>query len=222
MSLTKAVIFDLDGTILDTLNDLADSMNRVLIELGCATHQIAAYRYFVGDGIEKLAFRVLPEDRRDSQTVDRCVEMMRQDYGQNWQKKTCLYDGIAEMLTSLSEKKIKLAILSNKPDNLTKTVVRHFFPQWNFEIIAGAREGIPKKPDPAGIFIIVKKFGFSRKEFLYLGDTSTDMKAARQAGIYSVGALWGFRTESELKQGGAMALLDKPMKLINYLEEQGR
>lgn len=211
------VIFDLDGTLLDTLDDLADSMNRVLSGFGFPTHPVDAYKRFVGDGIEKLAYRVLPGDRRDERTVMDCVREMRRDYGQHWADKTHLYPGIAEMLTALIADGIILAILSNKPDSFTQKVVSAYLERWRFEMVLGAVPEIAKKPDPAGALHIAEHLELPCEKILYIGDTNTDMVTAQRAGMFGIGVLWGFREAAELQASGAKALIAQPMELLNYV-----
>ncbi|MCK9295386.1 MAG: HAD family hydrolase [Desulfobulbaceae bacterium] len=213
----KAIIFDLDGTLLNTLEDLADSMNRVLVRMGFPTHPAAAYKYFVGDGIEILASRVLPDAQQNKQTIQRCVEEMKREYGAHWRDKTCPYNGVNDMLHALTERNLRLNILSNKPDALTQLTVSAFFPSYSFDIVTGAKKEIPKKPDPTSALHIVKALNLSRDQFLYLGDTNTDMETARNAGIFSLGALWGFRTASELRTSGAQALLEQPLDILQHI-----
>jgi phosphoglycolate phosphatase len=213
----KAVLFDLDGTLLDTLDDLADSMNRVLARMKFPVHPTNAYKYFVGDGMDELARRVLPETARDSSTIQNCIADMKQDYGAHWADNSKPYDGIPEMLDALREQGMRLVVLSNKPDNFTRATVEHFFPENMFELVAGARPEIKKKPDPAGAIIIADKIGLNPQQFLYLGDTATDMKTAVQAGMFPLGALWGFRTAEELQDSGAESLLKTPDEILNYI-----
>lgn len=213
----KAIIFDLDGTLLNTLEDLADSMNSVLMRMGLPTHPVDAYKYFVGDGIEKLASRALPETHQDKETVKSCVEEMQREYGAHWRVKTCPYKGIDAMLNSLAERSISLNVLSNKPDALTQLTVSAFFSSYSFDMVSGAKKEIPKKPDPTGALHIVKALNLSRDQFLYLGDTKTDMETARNAGIFALGALWGFRTASELRASGAHALLEQPLDILQHI-----
>lgn len=213
----KAIIFDLDGTLLNTLEDLADSMNRVLVRMGFPTHPADAYKYFVGDGIEILASRVLPENHQNRHTVKSCVEEMKREYGAHWQDTTCPYNGVNDMLHALSKRNISLNILSNKPDALTQITVSAFFPSYSFDIVAGAKKEIPKKPDPTSALHIVKTLKLSRDQFLYLGDTNTDMATAKNAGIFAIGALWGFRTASELRASGAQALLEQPLDILQHI-----
>ncbi len=198
----SAVLFDLDGTLLDTLADLADSANMVLADMGHPVHPVDAYRYFVGDGIRVLAQRVLPESVRDEQTVQRYVEAMRAVYAERQTIKTRPYEGVVEMLAALEERGLTMAILSNKPDDATRSIVKALLPARVFTLVRGVLPGGPIKPDPAGAIAVAAELGIPCREFLYLGDTSIDMKTAISAGMYAVGALWGFRDEAELRERG--------------------
>ena len=210
----KAVIFDLDGTLLDTLLDLADSTNRILRARGFPTHEIDAYRFFVGSGVTKLISRALPEKKRNAGVIADCVKAFRKDYGRNWKVSTRLYDGVPELLDALSERRVKMTVLSNKPHEFIKLCIQEFFPDWKFEMILGARDGIPIKPDPAGANEIAKGLGLSPSKIVYLGDSGVDMTTAVTAGMFPVGALWGFRPESELKKHGAVRTIKTPMELL--------
>lgn len=209
----RAVLFDLDGTLLDTLQDLADSMNRVLTGLGYLTHDTKKYQYFVGDGMEILARRALPPGTPSAEAA-KCAAAMKEEYGKHWADKTHPYKGIPELLESLAGRDIKPAILSNKPDDLTKVVVNKLLPQWRFKAVIGARTGVPKKPDPTMALAIATDLNILPEQFLYLGDTDTDMMTANAAGMYPVGALWGFRTADELTTAGAKTLIENPMDLM--------
>ena len=213
----KCVLFDLDGTLVDSLADLANSMNRVLTRQGLPPHPIQAYRYFVGNGINTLVQRALPVEAQQQNLVQDCVQKMRQEYAMHWADTTRPYPGIAQLLDTLATLGIQMAILSNKPDELTQEVVRKLLPEWDFAAVAGARETIPKKPDPAGALRIANLLHHEPADFLYLGDTNTDMQTARAAGMFAIGALWGFRTADELKEHGAQALLAVPMELCPLL-----
>lgn len=214
----KCVLFDLDGTLVDSLVDLADSMNRVLTRQGLPTHPVQAYRYFVGEGIITLVQRALPAEARQEDLVQECARKMRQEYALHWADTTRPYPGIAELLDALAGRGIEMAILSNKPDELTQQVVRTLLPGWHFAAVAGARETIPRKPDPAGALRIANLLRRESADFLYLGDTNTDMQTARAARMFALGALWGFRTADELKEHGAQALLSVPMELCPLLD----
>jgi phosphoglycolate phosphatase len=214
----SCVLFDLDGTLVDSLADLADSMNRVLTRHGLPSHPVQAYRYFVGEGIVKLVQRALPVEARQPDLIEECVREMREEYALHWADTTKPYPGIAELLDALTARQIEMAILSNKPDELTREVVRTLLPKWHFAVVAGARETIPRKPDPAGALRIADLLHRNPADFLYLGDTNTDMQTARGAGMFAIGALWGFRTAEELKKNGAQTLLSVPIELCRLLD----
>jgi len=213
----KAIIFDLDGTLLDTLTDLADSMNIALEHLGCPGHPRDAYRYFVGDGMKNLARRVLPPERRDKESIASCMQEMTEVYARRWTQNSKLYAGVPQMLTSLVDRGLTLTIFSNKPDDFTQKCVQHFLNKWPFAEISGAKDNIPKKPAPDGALTIAHNLGLKPADFLYLGDTNTDMKTATSAGMHPVGALWGFRSAEELTSAGAKELLTAPTDLFKYL-----
>ena len=211
----RAVLFDLVGTLLDTLEDLADSMNAVLCRMGFPVHPVESYRYFVGDGQEFLVRRALPEEKRgDEGTVRACVAEMREEYGRRWAAKTRPYEGIPELLETLAARSVKTAVLSNKPDDFTKIVVARFLPRWTFGAVRGLLPGGPRKPDPAGALAIAAELGLPPSDFVYLGDTATDIMTAVAAGMYPVGALWGFRTAGELFSAGAERLAARPEELL--------
>jgi phosphoglycolate phosphatase len=213
----KAVLFDLDGTLLDTIEDLTDSMNIVLKRLGFPGHTVGSCKKFVGDGVEVFALRALPETHRDDATVARCAADMREVYRKRWALKTRPYDGIAELLDGLTARNLKMAVLSNKPDDFTKAMVAELLARWRFASVLGVRPSVPKKPEPAAALEISKELTIPPGRFLYLGDTGTDMKTATAAGMFPVGAIWGFRTADELTEGGAEVLVDHPSKVLRLL-----
>ncbi|GAK55487.1 putative phosphoglycolate phosphatase, bacterial [Candidatus Vecturithrix granuli] len=214
----KAILFDLDGTLLDTLADLGNSMNRVLRSQGFPEHPLDAYRYFVGNGIRMLVTRTLPETVRDEKTLKRCLSLFLQEYDQHWKDETRPYDGVPEMLDALQTRGLKLAVFSNKPHDFTLLCVQELLSQWRFHAIAGQRETIPPKPDPGGALEIARTLNLSPSEFLYLGDTGTDMQTAVAAGMFPVGALWGFRPREELVEHGAQTLLEHPIDILELLK----
>jgi phosphoglycolate phosphatase len=214
----RAVLFDLDGTLLDTLEDLCDSVNRVLARNSFPPHPLDAYRYFIGDGAATLFTRALPPDHREERTLLRCLCQFREDYGINWNVKTRPYDGIPEMLDALVERGISLSVLSNKPHETTEKCVSGLLGRWSFDVVLGQREAVPKKPDPAGAQEIAGRIGIPPAAFVYLGDTGTDMRTARAAGMYPVGALWGFRPEEELRQQGARAFAETPRDFVAFID----
>lgn len=211
----QAVLFDLDGTLLDSLADLADSMNNVLAAMGFPRHPLAAYRYFVGDGVEMLVRRALPPEEVSAQKVKDGIALVRQEYGRNWAVKTRPYEGIVELLEELRGLGCTLAVLSNKPHAATVEVVDHFFPDRPFVAVWGAREKIARKPSPQGALLLARELGISPEQFLYLGDTDTDMRTAKGAGMKAVGAAWGFRTVGELQESGADAVIYRPQEMLS-------
>ena len=213
----RGVVFDLDGTLLDTLDDLAESMNAVLSSLGHSTHHVDAYRHFIGDGARKLAERALGKDGSSEEVVDRCIAAMRQEYGKRWARKTRPYEGIDALLEALEGRGVKAAVLSNKPDDFTKAMVDKFFSRHRFAAVAGAKDSVPRKPDPAGALAICQETRLVPGECLYVGDTNTDMKTACAAGMYAVGALWGFREADELLASGANVLVQHPREILKLL-----
>ncbi len=210
------VLFDLDGTLLDTLEDLADSTNRCLARLGFPGHPVEAYRYFVGDGLANLALRTLPAERRDPTTVQALQELFNGDYREHWADKTRPYEGIAGLLDGLAARGRPMAVLSNKPHAFTVEMVGHFFSAWRFAAVFGARESHPRKPDPAAALEAGGQMGLAPAQVLYAGDTRTDMETARNAGMFAVGVLWGFRPRAELEQSGAQALVARPAELLAW------
>lgn len=212
----KAVLFDLDGTLLNTIDDLGDSMNNVLTKLSYPTHSIESYKYFVGDGLEMLIKRALPEDV-DEETFKKAYQLMRDEYGNNWANKTKPYDGIPELLNSLKSLGIRRTILTNKPDDTAQKVVNKFLSDYEFDIVMGARQNYPKKPEPDGAIEIAKALKIEPEFFLYLGDTKIDMETAKRAGMFPVGVLWGFRKADELINSGAKILIEHPINLLEYI-----
>ena len=209
---------DVDGTLLDTLQDLADSMNATLSHFGFPVHPVENYRYFVGDGMENLVRRSLPDSaKNDPRLISRCLEMMRQTYERNWNVKSRPYPGIPELLDALTARGLKMAVLSNKPHDFTLKVIAEFLAAWRFEAVMGERPPVPRKPDPSSALEIANVLGVEPAGFLYLGDTATDMKTANGAGMFAVGALWGFRNAEELIASGAARLIGKPAELLELL-----
>ncbi|MCD4700088.1 MAG: HAD family hydrolase [Phycisphaerae bacterium] len=214
----QAVLFDLDGTLLDTLEDLADSMNAVLSDRGWPTHPAEAYKYFVGDGVTNLALRVMPQENRSDESLpDILVAEMSEQYANRWDAKTRPYDGIADMLNGLSALGLAMAVLSNKPNDFTLLCVEKLLAGWKFDVIRGVGDGVMPKPDPAGALKVAEEMGLRPEEFLYLGDTNTDMQTAVAAGMYPVGALWGFRQAEELTANGAKTLINHPTDLLKLI-----
>ncbi len=217
----ELIIFDLDGTLLNTLDDLAVSANYALRQHGYPEHELNAYRYFVGNGITKLIERALPEEARREDIILR----LRKEFVTYYQRhKTDLshpYPGITELLTQLRRQKICLAVASNKYQQGTRELIDHFFERNLFSVVFGQRENIPVKPDPAIVFEILKQTGIKKSATLYVGDSGVDMQTARNSGLTSIGVTWGFRPRQELEENGACYLVDTPEeikeKLTNFI-----
>ncbi len=219
MSLTAAaVIFDLDGTLIDSLADLGESMNTVLAARGFPAHPLERYKRFVGDGMVNLVRRALPEGSRHSPTIDACVGEMRAVYRGRWDWKTRLYPGIAELLDALVRRQLPLAVLSNKPDDSARLAVERLLARWRFALVVGTRPDLPQKPDPAGARLIARELGIDPARVVYLGDTDTDMRTATAAGMVAVGAVWGFRSVDELMATGARAVVEEPLELLAVVD----
>lgn len=210
-----AVLFDLDGTLADSLADLANATNWALTQLACPTHPLESYRYFVGDGARQLCARALPADKQD--LVDDTLRLMRERYDAHCFDLTKLYAGIPELISSLVERRLLLAVLSNKPDVFTKRMIAHYFNPSPFAIVRGQLPNVPLKPDPTAALQIAQELGVPPAQWLYLGDTDTDMRTARAAGMHAVGVLWGFRDREELVKSGAKHIVTKPEEVLGLL-----
>lgn len=210
----SAVIFDLDGTLIDSLPDIADAANRIMAGRGYPAHSYDAYRYHIGDGVVRLMERALPEAARTPQIITECVEAYRTAYAANWAVKTRAYAGVAEMLDGLDRRSVRMAVLSNKPHVFTVQCVDEFLRGWRFDVVLGSGGGFPNKPDPAAALHIAKVLKLDPGQCAYVGDTGTDMQTATAAGMFAAGALWGYRTREELVEAGAKVLLGSPSELL--------
>ena len=213
-----AVLFDMDGTLLDTVKDLGDAMNYALEKEGFPTHPLDAYRYFLGDGIDFLVRRSMPKDLVEDEVVrKRLAKLHCEAYEKNWHSETKPYEGIPELLKELAKRKIPMAILSNKLDEFVGRVTKHYFPDIHFSDVRGLRSNWLRKPDPAAALDIAKQLNIPTSQWLYLGDTDTDMKTAVGAGMQPIGVLWGFRPMAELVDAGASILLASPKDLLDFI-----
>lgn len=214
----KAIIFDLDGTLLNTLEDLANSMNQVLKNHKFPVYPIDQYRFFVGDGMTVLVKKASAPFTDDQFLIQQMQTEMKNEYEKRWCKTTKPYPFIMEALIDLQSMGFLLSILSNKPDRFTKITVSYFFPHIHFFQVKGAQD-IFKKPDPAGVYEIIKKSNLSPKEFIMIGDSSVDMITAKNASIYSAGVLWGFRDKEELILHGANHIFENPKEIVIFLTQ---
>ena len=215
----KAVLFDLDGTLLNTLEDLADSVNRALGRVGLPQHPWEDYKTFVGGGAEVMVRRAAPAAQKDEALAGRLVALVREEYARRWAEKTRPYEGVPELLDELARRGVSMAIFSNKPHDFTTLCVAELLPHWRFDLVLGADENTPLKPDPAGALRVARQVGVEPQAFLYLGDSGVDMTTAGAAGMCGVGALWGFRTAEELLEKGAQKLINHPSELLNLLQQ---
>ncbi len=207
-------LFDLDGTLIDSLDDLADTCNYILAEAGLPTHPVAAYRYFVGNGAYKLAERMLPEEMRDAETIARFKAAFDRRYSDHALDKTRPYPGILETAAALKARGARLAVLSNKPDPFVRRLCAALFPAGTFDAVCGQRDGVAAKPAPDGVFAILAELSVEREQALFIGDSDVDIRTARNAGLKSAGAVWGFRGREELVRAGADFLLNSAGELL--------
>lgn len=209
-----AAIFDLDGTLLDTLEDIADSVNRVLRARGFPSHETDAYRFFVGDGSRMLVKRALPENERSDASVEQCQRAFRKDYATAWNVKTKPYRGIPELLNGLVQKGARMAVCSNKPHAFTVLCVEKLLDRWRFDQVTGQSSHHPEKPAPDSALAIAHEMGVAPSEIVFIGDSGVDMQTASAAGMLPVGASWGFRPHEELLENGCKVLARHPMDVL--------
>lgn len=214
----KLVIFDLDGTLLDTIGDLAVSCNHMLEMRSLPQHTYEQYCSFVGNGIMRLVERALPEHLRTEEYVKAARKDFLEHYIGHIDINTRPYEGIPQAVESLGRSGMLLAVASNKFQAGTEKLIREYFPRTEFVAVRGNREGVPLKPDPAPVDIIIAEAGVQRGECVMVGDSGIDMLTARNAGIASVGVSWGFRDRAELEQSGACHIADTPEQMLRIIE----
>lgn len=212
----KTVIFDLDGTLLDSIEDIASSMNKVLESLQLPTHKIEDYKHFVGGGVDILVENALSNQSKEIKYE--VIKRFKIEYDGKLHSKTLPYDGIYELLDELKKLDINLAVLSNKPHEFTVSYVNHFFKNYNFKEIHGQKKDVPKKPDPKAALDIVKCLDSSCEKSYFIGDTKIDMQTAKSANMTAIGVLWGFRDEKELRENGADFIVKEPLEIINIIK----
>ena len=199
----KAAIFDLDGTLLNTLEDVVNACNYALKKCNFKTHSIEEYKVFVGDGRSKLIERIVPDEYKGNDEVkNKVLRLFDEYYSGHMLDMTKPYEGICEMLKSLKEKGVKLAVVSNKPDEFVGGIVKKYFGD-TFEIVHGQRTNYPVKPDPTTVYEVIEYFGIKLNESIYVGDSNVDIYTAKNAKVKSIGVAWGFRGEDELREAGA-------------------
>lgn len=213
----QLVIFDLDGTLLDTVADLANATNQALEQCGYPTHPVEAYYKFVGNGINKLFARALPTEASNEENVLRVRSLFVPYYNEHNADYSRPYPGVVELLHTLQEDGVKIAVASNKYHEATLKLVHHFFPDIRFTAIYGQREDVPIKPAPDIVYDILRDTGISTEQALYVGDSGVDMQTACNAGVESVGVTWGFRSEAELREHGAAHLVHEADAILSFL-----
>ena len=212
----KTIIFDLDGTLVDSLTDIAGAANAALDERGYPQHPREDYCHFVGNGLLTLAARIVPDGTPDH-LINEIADRFRTVYKGCWANNSRPYPGVMQMLETLSQGALNLAVLSNKPDDFTQLFVDKFFPGKMFGQVMGNRPGVNKKPDPAAVLSIVNFFGSKNGDCLMVGDSGVDMKTGKNAGMTSLGVSWGFRSRKELIESGADLVIDNPSELISHV-----
>ena len=213
--MAKLYIFDLDGTLLNTLEDLADSANHVLSAHHFPTHPVDAYRYFVGNGMPTLIRRILPPEHRDSEMYQVCFNEFLEYYTLHMHDKTTVYEGLTEVLETLQQQKVKLAVATNKVHSALAPLMANFFPTVKWDALFGQREGVPVKPEPQVVYDILEATGCTKEETLYFGDTAVDMDTAHAAGLKAVGVLWGYRPLSELEEANVDIIIQNPKDILH-------
>ncbi len=229
----KVAVFDLDGTLMDTLTSIAYCADRSLSKEGLKQLPRDDFRYYAGDGVRELVRRYLaktePEELslieerpiknpHDEVNLDYYLQSYMEEFSKHCMYKAKPFDGIPELIEELKRRGIKTAVLSNKPDAQSKEVVRTMFADGSFDYVQGQTEDVPRKPSPEGALRIAESFGAEPHECIYLGDTDTDMRTGKAAGMYTVGVLWGFRDKEELCENGADAIIETPMELLSLIK----
>ena len=211
-----AVIFDLDGTLLNTLGDLRAATNHALEVRGLPPHSMEEIRQFIGNGIRLLICRAMPEGTPEAE-IDAALDDFKAYYAAHIHDRTVPYDGIPQLLTALRKRGIKAAVLSNKIDSASQQLIEYFFPG-KTDVVFGEHVGVPRKPDPTSCRMVMQQLGVQPEQVLYVGDSGTDMQTAKNAGLYAVGVTWGFRSKEVLLKYGADVLVHRPEQILQILD----
>ncbi len=209
----KGAIFDLDGTLLNTVADLGDSVNAALGELGFPPHDYEAYKKKIGHGFRNLIEVSLPEGKADDTLIEKGLALFLGAYDERYRNKTRPYDGMFSLVAALRNNGVILGVNSNKRNDYTRTLISDFFPEGSFVAVFGERSGVPKKPDPTTALEIAGIMGLKPEEIVYIGDTATDIQTGKNAGMDTIGVSWGFRGRAELESGGASFVVDLPEQI---------
>lgn len=212
----KIAIFDLDGTLLNTIDDLANACNYALKEFSFPIHEVNKYKIFVGNGIYKLVERAVPNDKRDKETVLKVLGLFTDYYNKHMMDMTKPYEGIIELLDEIKRRNIKLAVVSNKKHEFTLEIVKKYFGN-KFDMVIGHRENYKEKPDPTSVLEVLEEFSIEKSNCIYVGDSNIDIITANNAGVKSVGVTWGFRDEEELSKEGATYIVNNIKELRDII-----
>lgn len=218
--MTQLVIFDLDGTLLNTIQDLGNAANHALESGGYPTHSMASYPFLVGNGVRRLMHRALPEDARKQDIIDTLLKEFKKYYDEHNCDLTQPYAGIPELLAQLQERGVKIAVASNKYQKAVDKIIGHYFPEIDFVAVCGQQEGVPVKPDPSILFQILAAAKVPKSKAFFAGDSGIDMETARRACITSVGVTWGFRPEKELNEYFADMIVNKPDDILDIVNHE--
>lgn len=217
--MSRGVVFDLDGTLLNTLDDIADTVNELLSAGGFPTHSVDSFRRFIGSGVKVLFRRALPAEEQSA--ADELAVRFGEAYERHWNVKTRPYAGVEQVLEQFRRAETPCGVLSNKPHAFTQRCVQEFFPQSPFRAVLGQRAGAAPKPDPGGAREVAALLDLPTSRIVYLGDSDVDMQTARRAGMLAVGAAWGFRSREELLASGAVEVLEHPTAMFDLLTRLG-
>lgn len=215
----KAVLFDLDGTLVNSLYDLADASNYALTVKGYPTHETEKYKYFVGNGMPNLMERILPSEERSAEKINELLDIFLGYYKEHYLDKTVVYEGIIPLLKALKAQGIMVGVVSNKADGMTQLIIEKLLDGY-FDIVQGKLEGFLPKPDPALTLLVMSKLGVKPDECIFVGDSGMDAALGVNCGAVPVGALWGFRTKEELIENGAEYTIDNPLTLLDILKDK--
>ena len=213
----KLAVFDLDGTLIDSLADIAEATNFAMRKLGFPEHPLNEFNYMVGDGVKILIERALPDDRQE--LFEQALKLYNDYYNENYTVKTYVYKGITETLKQLKSMGIKLAVASNKTHCFTEVIIKNYFGNDTFDAVYGKSDERPVKPDPAILNAILSDMSIAPSEAIMIGDTSIDINTGKNAGVRSIGCLWGFRSMEELTSAGADFIAEKPEDIVKFIRE---
>ena len=221
-SMIQTILFDLDGTLLNTIDDLADASNWVCQQNHWPTFTVEQYKHMVGNGIPKLVERFSPEGFRSTQQLADTLAQFTARYDAHKEDKTAPYPGIPQLLAALKERGVQTAVFSNKADALCGGIIDHYFAPGSFAAVRGNRPGVPVKPDPTGVYSLMEQLGAKQETTLFVGDSNVDIATGHNAGLPALGAVWGFRGAEELRAAGADALVYQPSDILQYLNGVSR